>query len=203
MLSHTSPSEIRMILSRPTDERFHCLFDAFRQNFTLDEIVQLTSITPFFLEKIKNIVGFEMYLATHKAPRGHPEGKKYGFPNAEIAKITGKSFEQIENCRSSFVQNGGHLCRRVPGQHAVFLFHQGTGLRDSPSQTARKFSSSDPAPSGSVRELNSITALSMRYRHSGRKVWRSILSITTPKPSPRISTLPTGSSSSQCSSRMS
>ena len=29
--SHTSPSEIRMILSRPTDERFHCLFDAFRQ----------------------------------------------------------------------------------------------------------------------------------------------------------------------------
>ncbi len=37
--SHTSQSEIRMILSRPTDERFHCLFDAFRQGFTIDEIV--------------------------------------------------------------------------------------------------------------------------------------------------------------------
>ena len=32
---HTNPSEIRMILSRPTDERFHCLFDAFREGFRL------------------------------------------------------------------------------------------------------------------------------------------------------------------------
>ena len=40
VIPHTSPSEIRMILSRPTDERFHCLFDAFRQGFSIDEIVQ-------------------------------------------------------------------------------------------------------------------------------------------------------------------
>ena len=48
-----------MILSRPTDERFHCLFDAYRQGFTIDEIAHLTAITPFFLEKIKNIVDME------------------------------------------------------------------------------------------------------------------------------------------------
>ena len=56
---HTNPSEIRMILSRPTDERFACLFDAFRQGFTVEEIAELTKITPFFLEKIKNIVEME------------------------------------------------------------------------------------------------------------------------------------------------
>jgi carbamoyl-phosphate synthase large subunit len=65
---HTSSSEIRMILSRPTDERFHCLFDAFRQGFSVEEVVQLTSITPFFLEKIKKIVELEKYLVDHHGP---------------------------------------------------------------------------------------------------------------------------------------
>jgi carbamoyl-phosphate synthase large subunit len=98
VLSHTSPSEIRMILSRPTDERFHCLFDALRQGMTVDEIVQLTSITPFFLEKIKNIVDLEKRLAA--APDSNDEiilAKRYGFSNAEIVQITGKSPQEIED----------------------------------------------------------------------------------------------------------
>jgi carbamoyl-phosphate synthase large subunit len=96
VLIHTSPSEVRMILSRPTDERFHCLFDAFRLGFSLDEIAQLTSIIPFFLEKIKNIVDCEKHLATHSDPADILNAKKLGFSNAEIAKITGKSGEHIE-----------------------------------------------------------------------------------------------------------
>jgi carbamoyl-phosphate synthase large subunit len=94
--SHTSPSEIRMILSRPTDERFHCLFDAFRIGFTLDEIAQLTTITPFFLEKIKNIVDCEKDLATRSGPADILRAKKLGFSNTEIAKLTGKSMEDLE-----------------------------------------------------------------------------------------------------------
>jgi len=94
--THTSPSEVRMILSRPTDERFHCLFDAFRLDFTLEEIAQLTSIIPFFLEKIKNIVDCEKHLATHSDPADIITAKKFGFSNAEIEKITGKSGEQLE-----------------------------------------------------------------------------------------------------------
>nr|WP_319376282.1 carbamoyl-phosphate synthase large subunit [uncultured Methanoregula sp.] len=95
--SHTSPSEIRMILSRPTDERFHCLFDAFRQGFTLEEIVQLTSITPFFLEKIKNIVELEKRLAGPARTQADITlAKTYGFANTEICQLTGKSREEIE-----------------------------------------------------------------------------------------------------------
>jgi len=96
--SHTSPSEIRMILSRPTDERFHCLFDAFRQGFTLDEIVQLTSITPFFLEKIKNIVDLEKRLGTGTCTtESILQAKRYGFSNAEIVQLCGKTGDEIEN----------------------------------------------------------------------------------------------------------
>ena len=95
---HTSPSEIRMILSRPTDERFHCLFDAFRQGFTVDEIVQLTSITPFFLEKIKNIVEVEKRLAEKSCGAEEIiQAKKYGFSNTEIAQICGKPAAEIDS----------------------------------------------------------------------------------------------------------
>jgi carbamoyl-phosphate synthase large subunit len=96
VLTHTSPSEIRMILSRPTDERFHCLFDAFRQGFSLDEIVQLTSITPFFLEKIKNLVDMERQLAAGSLPEVLSAAKRMGFSNAEIAKCTGKTDDEVE-----------------------------------------------------------------------------------------------------------
>ena len=96
VLMHTSPSEIRMILSRPTDERFHCLFDAFRQGFSLDEIVQLTAITPFFLEKIKNIVDMEKHLASGCQTTDIHTAKNMGFSNAELAKITGKTDAEIE-----------------------------------------------------------------------------------------------------------
>jgi carbamoyl-phosphate synthase large subunit len=93
---HTSPSEIRMILSRPTDERFHCIFDAFREGFTLDEIAQLTSITPFFLEKFKNIVDMEKRLGQSSSPADILAAKGFGFSNTEMCKLTGKDLDEIE-----------------------------------------------------------------------------------------------------------
>jgi carbamoyl-phosphate synthase large subunit len=93
---HINPSEIRMILSRPTDERFACLFDAFRQGFTVEEIFNLTKITPFFLEKIRNIVEIEQDLAVNASPDDIKRAKKYGFSNLELRELTGKSWSEIE-----------------------------------------------------------------------------------------------------------
>ncbi|MDD1719227.1 MAG: carbamoyl-phosphate synthase large subunit, partial [Methanoregulaceae archaeon] len=94
--THTNPSEIRMILSRPTDERFGCLFDAFRQDFTIEEVARLTHITPFFLEKIRNIVELEERLAVNSSDHEILLAKKYGFSNAELVKLTGRSWEELE-----------------------------------------------------------------------------------------------------------
>jgi len=94
---HTNPNEIRMILSRPTDERFHCLFDAFRQNFSLAEIAGLTSITPFFLEKIKNIVDLEQALAGSCGEEDIEKARQYGFTNTEISQLTGRTLPEIES----------------------------------------------------------------------------------------------------------
>ncbi|HJJ74134.1 MAG TPA: carbamoyl-phosphate synthase large subunit, partial [Methanocorpusculum sp.] len=62
---HTDINEIKMILSRPTDERFSTLFDAFRIGMSIDDVYALTQIEPFFLEKIRNIVNMENDLRTH------------------------------------------------------------------------------------------------------------------------------------------
>lgn len=93
---HTSLSEIRMILTRPTDERFQTLFDAFRVGISLDEIADITKITPFFLEKIQNIVNLEKKLESNPTRDDISLAKHYGFTDAELAKITKKSWEEIE-----------------------------------------------------------------------------------------------------------
>ncbi|MDD1715666.1 MAG: carbamoyl-phosphate synthase large subunit, partial [Methanolinea sp.] len=93
---HESRSEIEMILSRPTDERFATLFDAFRAGFTVEEVATLTYITPFFLEKIKNIVELEKVLRGTPSREDLLLAKRYGFSNAELVTLTGNTWEEVE-----------------------------------------------------------------------------------------------------------
>lgn len=93
---HTDINEIRMILSRPTDERFPTLFDAYRIGMTTDEIHALTQIEPFFLEKIKGIVEVENALRSDSSDEILERAKLYGFSNTEIASLTGTPAEEID-----------------------------------------------------------------------------------------------------------
>ncbi|HJJ31439.1 MAG TPA: carbamoyl-phosphate synthase large subunit [Methanocorpusculum sp.] len=96
IIPHTDINEIRMILSRPTDERFPTLFDAYRVGMTTDEIYALTQIEPFFLEKIKGIVEVENALRTDSSDELLETAKRYGFSNTEIAALTGDSVEAVD-----------------------------------------------------------------------------------------------------------
>ncbi len=93
---HTNPDEIRMILQRPTDERFSTLFDAFRIGFSLEEIHTLTSIEPFFLEKIRHIVQIEQSLSPKSTDTELQEAKRFGFSNTELSERTGKTIPALE-----------------------------------------------------------------------------------------------------------
>ncbi|HJJ40879.1 MAG TPA: carbamoyl-phosphate synthase large subunit, partial [Methanocorpusculum sp.] len=94
---HTDISEIKMILSRPTDERFPTLFDAFRIGMTVDDVYALTQIEPFFLEKIKNIVQMENDLRSHPTDELVLSAKKFGFSNSEIHELTGWNIYRVES----------------------------------------------------------------------------------------------------------
>ena len=114
IMVHENPSEIRMILSRPTDERFGCLFDAFRQNFTVEEVYELTKIIPFFLEKIKNIVEMERLLEKDQSQERIREAVRMGFSPEEVARRTGldragvdaicglPTYKMVDTCAAEF-----------------------------------------------------------------------------------------------------
>ncbi|ACL17604.1 carbamoyl-phosphate synthase large subunit [Methanosphaerula palustris] len=93
--THTNHNEIRMILTSPTDERFGCIFDAFREGFTVDEIASLTSINPFFLHKMENIVKIERTLATEPTDLRIQEAAAAGFSMKEIAELTGRPVDEV------------------------------------------------------------------------------------------------------------
>ncbi|MDO9540421.1 MAG: carbamoyl-phosphate synthase large subunit [Methanocalculus sp.] len=94
--THTDPDEIRMILSRPTDERFQTLFDAFRIGFSIDDVYKLTAIEPFFLEKIKHLVEIERSISPASTDEEIKKTKPFGFSNTEIAELTQKTIPEIE-----------------------------------------------------------------------------------------------------------
>ncbi len=95
MEAHTNPNEIRMILSRPTDERFATLFDAVRAGFSIQEIAELTHISPFFLEKIQNLVSMEKRIRDAPTMEIIRLAKKFGFTDAEIARESGYTVEEV------------------------------------------------------------------------------------------------------------
>jgi carbamoyl-phosphate synthase large subunit len=92
-------------LSEMTDEILFDMAAALKAGFTVQEIHELTSIDPWFIEKIKNIVDMEEEL---KALRGKPleeiadvvrEAKKIGFSDKQIAMCLGLTEDEVRAFR--------------------------------------------------------------------------------------------------------
>ena len=79
------------------DERIFAIAQAMRQGATVDEIHEITKIDKWFLNGLKKIIKMEMALKnTNLVKRPIREAKEMGFTNKEIAALTEKSEEEIE-----------------------------------------------------------------------------------------------------------
>ncbi|MHC1629001.1 MAG: carbamoyl-phosphate synthase (glutamine-hydrolyzing) large subunit [Candidatus Nezhaarchaeales archaeon] len=92
-------------LREVTDEIMFDIAAALKAGFTVEEISRLTSIDPWFIEKIKNIVDMEEKL---KSLRGKPldeyidvikEAKRLGFSDKQIAMCLGLTEDEIRGFR--------------------------------------------------------------------------------------------------------
>lgn len=74
------------LLAFPNSKRIYHVFQAFRDGFSVDDVVAKTQIHPWFLEQVEEIVRMEKDLATAELTSERlKEAKKRGFSDAAIA----------------------------------------------------------------------------------------------------------------------
>ncbi len=95
------------LISVPTDKRLFQIYSALKNGHNVTEIAQSTSIDPFFIRKILNIVNFETYLkakyrngsAKKMSADDLRRAKRLGFTDEQIAELTGYTREKVTDLR--------------------------------------------------------------------------------------------------------
>jgi carbamoyl-phosphate synthase large subunit len=107
LLSQPTPEDIERIelaLIHPTDEIIFAVVEAMKAGLTIERINQLSSIDPWFLLKIKNIVDMEDIL--HKSNSFDEQlirkAKKMGFSDKQLARCLKLDEMQVRNLRQKF-----------------------------------------------------------------------------------------------------
>ncbi|MFA5771572.1 MAG: carbamoyl-phosphate synthase (glutamine-hydrolyzing) large subunit [Thermoplasmata archaeon] len=85
-------NDIEKELKEPTDKRMFAIVEALKRGYSVEEIRKLTTIDPWFLYKIKNIVDMENELKKHSLeclpPSLLKEAKQKGFSDKQLAMLT-------------------------------------------------------------------------------------------------------------------
>ena len=99
-IKHWEEPEIKTLLKTPTSERLFVIFHALERGMSVKEIAELSSINPFFISKMKNIVDMEKRIrAEELTPEFLREAKRMGFPDTRLAELTGKTMQEISDLR--------------------------------------------------------------------------------------------------------
>jgi carbamoyl-phosphate synthase large subunit len=101
------------LISVPTDKRLFQIYSALKNGHTIEEIARSTSIDPFFIRKILNIVDFEKHLQAKyrngKAKKMNVDdlrrAKRLGFTDEQIAELTGFVREKVTDLRHQRTHN--------------------------------------------------------------------------------------------------
>ncbi|MGF7184841.1 carbamoyl-phosphate synthase large subunit [Desulfitispora alkaliphila] len=98
--THWTEMELEYKLEFADDERIFCIAEAFRRQWTVQEIAQLTKIDRWFLMKIQNLVQMEVELAREEMSRELlKRAKELGFSDKQIANIKGVKARDVRNWR--------------------------------------------------------------------------------------------------------
>ncbi len=92
-------SEIKEYITQFRDDNIFAIAELFRRGVGVDEIQEITKITSFFLEKIKNIVDYEEILKENRDAHTLREAKQMGFSDRYIAKLWGWTEKQVMDYR--------------------------------------------------------------------------------------------------------
>ena len=102
--SQLEEEELIEELKAVDDRRIWRIAEAVRRQIPIGEIVTLTGIDAWFVDKIANLVGMEYSLRTRKlTPELLAEAKRMEFPDYLIARLAGKTEDEVKQLR---LENG-------------------------------------------------------------------------------------------------
>ncbi|NLX92189.1 MAG: carbamoyl-phosphate synthase large subunit [Firmicutes bacterium] len=105
-LKDYTDNQLRYELSHATDRRLFAVAEAFRRDFTVEEVHYLSLIDPFFLFKIEQLIQLEKELQTAGKKALTREllfkAKYYGFADHTIARLLQTEEGEIRDLRKKF-----------------------------------------------------------------------------------------------------
>src|SRR5262249_30971961 len=93
--------ELKQRIKIPTAERCFAVAEGYRRGMSTAEIAELSSIDPWFLENVREIVAFEATIAS-AGLRDHDvlrRAKQMGFSDRRLAELTGVTEHQVRDAR--------------------------------------------------------------------------------------------------------
>ncbi|HRX57132.1 MAG TPA: carbamoyl-phosphate synthase large subunit [Eubacteriales bacterium] len=110
-LKEYTTEQIRALLKNCDDERLFVVFEALKRGISTDEIFSETMIDRWFLHKLRLLAEFERMLAQDGlTDETHFEGKKLGYPDAVLERISGQNvkkhrsagYRMVDTCAAEF-----------------------------------------------------------------------------------------------------
>ena len=110
-LEKFTDEEIHEKLYDLTDERLFVVYQAIKRGISIEEINRITTIDPWFLNKLKNLCEFERSIEGKPLNKEtYIKGKKLGYPDKELERISGNKlpkhvnacFKMVDTCAAEF-----------------------------------------------------------------------------------------------------
>ena len=96
-------------LSDCDDRRIFTVFEAIKSGMSVEEIHNITKITPWFIEKIKGLADFEAKIAAEGLDGNYEQGKLLGYTDAALERISGEKcqhkpcvYKTVDTCAEEF-----------------------------------------------------------------------------------------------------
>ncbi len=121
-LAELSDEEIVNKLHDLTDERLFVVYQAIKRGVPVEEIYNITKIDEWFLNKLKNLSNFEAQIKGRQITRAeYIQGKKLGYPDAELVKLSGNKLPMHRNSVFKMVDTcGGEFSAKTPYFYSTF-----------------------------------------------------------------------------------
>jgi len=109
-LENNSGIDVRARLHNVDDLRIFTIFEAMKKGVSIDEIYAITKIDRWFLNKIHKLAEFEERIAGGLTEADYLEGKRLGYPDAALKRISGaeslpasrSAFKMVDTCAAEF-----------------------------------------------------------------------------------------------------